>query len=336
MKTHGAFRVAALAAVVLAVAAVSSAGEGAPVPAGWISGVGLSSLTDPGDAANEAAGKAKAALKGAPAKLVFVGAAEPQLTPELIVGVAKHFGVSSVFGCQITSPLTPESNFPDVKTIDIPVGVCVWALGGDIDVDIRWVKTNPDEDDSYFEAGEKLGEALRPFMEKSERPGKIIFTFGDQYNGANKDFAQGLNEGLGDIYPIVGAASGNITSKVIVKGGIRTGVNVGIAIAGQFSLGQSLNGGSHTPETADRTLAEAIAEGGGKKPFFALVFNCRRRRQGMIERNQLAEELDVIKKRLSGAEFFGFYGPGEIGSKKSGEPAEGVGFTVVTAMFFPE
>ncbi len=326
----------ALCFAIAIVMGAAVAADGPKTPPNWHSGVGTSMLSDPEAAGAEAAAAAKAKLGGVPAKLVVIGAAEPQVTRALIRGVSEHFNETIIYGCQVTSPLTAAGNFPEVPTIDIPAGVCVWALGGDVDIDVRWVATYQDDDDGYFNAGVALGELLRPMAEETERPGKIILTFGDQYNGTNKDFAAGFNEGLNRSSPIIGAASGNITSKVIIRGEIQTGVNVGIFIGGQFTLGQSLNGGTHTPETADRTLREAIAEGDGKEPFFALVFNCRRRRLGMIEHNQLGEELNAIKRNLPGIDFFGFYGPGEIGSKSFGATPEGVGFTVVAAVFFAE
>ncbi len=328
-------KVTGLVLAALAVWALPATAGTGRAPDGWASGVGNSAKADPFEAGEEAAAQAYRLLQGVPAKIVVVGAAAEQVTPELIEGVKKHFDAGIIYGCQITSPLTATTNFPDVQTIDIPVGVAVWALGGDVDIAVESVATDPDADDSYFDAGEALGVALRDVVAGSDRPGKVIVTFGDQYNGVNKDFAFGMNEGLEDIYPIVGAASGNIESKVITRGAIRTGVNVGIFIGGEFALGQSYNGGTHTPETADKTLGEALAEHEGEDPFFVLIFNCRRRRQGMIERKQLAEELATIKNRLPGIDFFGFYGPGEIGSRASGEPAEGVGFTVVVAVFFP-
>ena len=247
----------------------------------------------------------------------------------------KHFPADVIYGCQITSPLVAESNFPDVPTIDIPVGVLVWALGGDIDLKIFTASTNRDSDIPYEDAGVELGQAIKPYMEGLRRPGKIIFTFGDQYNGSNKDFAVGLNKGLGETYPIVGAAAGNQEAKEIIKGEIVASMDIAVAIGGPFRLGQALQGGTHSPETADKVMAAAVSQGGGQPPFFAMVFNCRRRRQGMIERGQLAEELDRIRSRLPGVEFFGFYGPGEVGSEKPGDPAKGVGFTVTAAVFFP-
>lgn len=309
------------------------AGEGPRIPPGWSSGVGTSELADAAAAGDEAASRAKAMLNGTPAKVVVVGAAQSQVTPALIEAVARHFPKDMIYGCQITSPLTAVSNFPDSKTIDVDAGVCIWALGGDVDVSIETMVTDMDDDDSYYNAGLALGEKIRPVIEASKRPGNIILTFGDQYNGSNKDLVTGMNEGLGANYAIIGAAAGNNEALEIVGGEIVSGTNVAILVSGQFKLGQALNGGTHTPETADKTLIEAIADVGGEEPYFALIFNCRRRRQGMIERNQLAQEHAVIRKNLPGVEFFGFYGPGEVGSKAFGEPAEGVGFTVVTAVF---
>lgn len=316
---------------VLAIGCSALAGE----KPGWHSGVGVSGLEDPAAAGDAAARQAKAKLEGVAAKFVMVAAAEPQVTPELVGAVAGHFDARIIYGCQVASPLTWETNFPDASTLDIGAGVAVWALGGDVDVTAVVVETNPEDDDGYYTAGAELGARLKGAVEASARPGNLILTFGDQYNGSNKDLAAGFNDGLDEYYPIIGAAAGNIAAKVIVGGEIRTGVNVAALLAGNYRLGMAMNGGTHTPETADKTLREAMQMAEGDDPFFAFVFNCRRRRQGMIERNQLGEELAVIKERLPGIDFFGFYGPGEIGTKEFGKPSEGVGFTVVTAVFFP-
>lgn len=314
--------------------AFAGAADAPQAPAGWRSGVGASSLADPAAAGEEAAGQAKRALGGGAAKFVMVVAAGPQLTPGLVEGVKRHFPAEIIYGGQSTSPLSVHGNHPDVASLDIDAGVAVWALGGDVDVEAAHVATNTDSDDAYYEAGVELAEALRGAVEANERPGRLIFTWGDQFNGPNKDFASGLNDGFEEVWPIIGAASGNNAGKEIIKGEIVSGVNAAVLIAGNFSLGMAMNGGTHTPETADKTLAEAISQGEGKEPFFALVFNCRRRRQGMMERGQLAEELDAIKNRLSGVDFFGFYGPGEIGTTKFGTASIGNGFTVVAAVFF--
>ncbi|MCC8164775.1 MAG: hypothetical protein LIQ31_01175 [Planctomycetes bacterium] len=63
----------------------------ARAPDGWASGVGNSSQADPFAAGEEAAAQAFRLLGGVPAKIVVVGAAAPQVTPELIEGVKKTF-----------------------------------------------------------------------------------------------------------------------------------------------------------------------------------------------------------------------------------------------------
>lgn len=321
--------------LVAGLAARADAGEMKAGPEGWHSGIGMSSLDDPYKAGEEAARIAKKALGGVDAKIVVVAAAIDLTRPELVDGVASQFPKDIIYGCQVASPLTVHGNYPDFQTIDSPLGVAVWALGGDIEVTPGVQATDPDAEDPYYEAGIALGEYFKPLYEKSTRPGNIMVTFGDQYNGSNKDFASGLNDGLEEVYPIIGAAAGNITAKVIVKGEIVTGVNVGFLLSGDFKLGMAMNGGTHTPETADKTLKEALEQGDGEEPFFALIFNCRRRRQGMIDAKQLGEEHMRIKENLPNIDFFGFYGPGEIGTEKNGEKSRGVGFTVVTAVFFP-
>ncbi|MCD8140058.1 MAG: FIST C-terminal domain-containing protein [Planctomycetaceae bacterium] len=325
-------RLALVAAVLLFLAAHSPAVE---TPPGWIAGVGASALEDPMAAADEAASKAKAELGSSPAKLVIVTAAQPQLTPALIDGVKKHFSAEIIYGSQVTSPLTPYSNHPDAATIDVAAGVSVFALAGDTDIATAVARTDVEDDDVYYNAGVALAEDLKDAIEASERPGRLVVTFGDQYTGSNQDFATGLNDGFGKIWPIIGGASGNVTAKVIYQGEIRTGINVAILLAGDFAIGQSVGEGSHTPAIADQALAESIGQG-DKEPFFAFIFNCRRRRTGMMERDQLAEELSVIKQRMGDAPFFGFYGPGEVGAFKPGEAARGMGFTVVTAVLFAQ
>jgi hypothetical protein len=317
-------------AIVLPVAAAGTVKS----PPDWISGMGMSMQADPAKAGEEAAKEAFGELNGKTAKLVIVFAAEPQVTPELVAGIAKVFPKELIYGCQVTSPLIKESNFADSPSLDIPIGLTVWALGGDMELAISQAKTDPDGDDSYFDAGFAIGEELKPAIEASKKAGKVILTFGDQFNGSNKDFASGLNSGLDAIYPIIGGAAGNTTAKVIAAGVIETGLNVAILIADDFRLGLSSNGGTHSPETTEKTILEALAPGDGAEPFFTFVVSCRRRRMGMIENNQLPQELEVIKKHLPGLDFFGFYGPGEVGAVKNGDEAKGMGFTVTMATFF--
>lgn len=321
----------------LSARATADGGEGKK-PEGWRSGIGSSALENPARAGEEAARKAKEGLGDVPAKFVMVAAAEPLVTGELLDGVKKHFPADLIYGCEAASPWTPDGNYPDSRSIDSPLGVGVWALGGDTDIEIATVSTagsSGAEDDPYFYAGLDLAWLLQDFLESNKRPGKLILTWGDQFTGSNKDFARGMNEGFWNTWPIIGAAAGNAEAKVVVRGEIVHGMNVGVVLAGDFKVGMSLRRGVHLPQTAGLAVEDALKSGEGEEPFFGLVFNCRRRRFNMIENKLLAEEHAAVAKQLPKDGFFGFYGPGEIGATETGKPAEGIGFSVVTALLFP-
>lgn len=305
-------------------------------PAGWYSGVGASGLSDPAEAGSAAALEAKEALGGVPAKFVMVVSARPLMGKALLDGVKQHFPAEVIYGGEVTCPWTPEGNYPDSTTLDVEVGVGVWAVGGDVEIVAASAVTDGDDDeeDAYYQAGVDLAGVLREPVEQCARPGKLVFTWGDQYTGSNKAFARGLNDGFGATYPIVGGAAGSAEAKVVVKGELSTGINVGVLLAGDFAIGMSKNTGPHMPRTADLTAREALSQGGGESPFFGLLFNCRRRRVGMMKEGTLREEHATILKYFPGGEFFGFYGPGEIGPAGVGEASEGVGFSVVAALLF--
>lgn len=331
-------------------------------PAGWRIGIG-SNIDEP-DAAKAgeiAARQARQAYGEGEPKLVLVMAAAPMVTPEMLDGVARHWPRALIYGGQVSATLTPFSNHPDARKIDIDQGVAVLALGGNLDVDAvaeptpfeldprdaaRELNVEYDEEDTvylpYRLAGRRLGARILPAVNASTRPGKLIWTQGDQFTGSNVPFAAGLVESLapaktadGAPVPIVGGASGNQTAKEIVAGQIRTGVNYAVFIGGDFRLGMTRMGGVHAPETADKALATALEQGDGAEPFFAFIYNCRRRRTGMMRDNNLAEEHALMRARLGGAPFFGAYGPGEIGALRVGQASEGTGFSVVSAMLFP-
>lgn len=311
-------------------------GDTVKKPADWHSGVGVSDLPDSMAAGDTAAYEAKNGLAGVPAKFVMIVAAKALVNEALLDGVKNHFPADIIYGCEVTSPLTHAGNQADSKTLDVEKGVAVWALGGDVDITVASAHTDGDgdEEDVYYQAGTTLAGKLREAMETSKRPGKFLFTWGDQFTGSNKAFARGLNDGFGATYPIVGAAAGGAEAKVIFEGKIESGINGGAIIAGDFLIAMAKRTGPHTPKTAEQTLSEALKQGDGAEPFFGLVFNCRRRRIGMMNEKRLAEEHATILKFFPGKEFFGYYGPGEIGPSGIGEPSEGVGFSVVAALLF--
>ena len=327
------------------------AAENAPAPGVWSIGVGTSLLAAPAEAGSEAAAQALAAHGPGEAKLVLVFAVAQQLTPELIEGVAKHFPKNIIYGANVVAPLTPTTNLPDqAPSLESAEGVGVLAIGGDVTITIAadtlqatTAEATAEDADaafaSYRESGGRLGRQLLPALKSCPRPGKLLLTFGNQFNGSNTYLAMGFRDALGDDLKAVGVSAGNSRAdmaRVIAAGEIAQDVNVAVLFCGDFRIGISLDGGTHTPALANAVLGAAMEQGGpDAKPFFGFVFNCRRRRIGMIQRKQLAEELAVIQKHFDGAPFFGAYGPGEIGIRKPGVPAEGTGFSVSTALLFP-
>ena len=306
----------------------------------WRSGIGLSILENPKEAGREAATAARKAFGEGEPKIVIVAAAIGQVVPGLVEGVAEHFPREIIYGSEVAVPLTPETNFPDAEELDILAGVAVLALGGDIEVATAFESTAIEgTDNPYHENGRRLGAALLPAVEASTRPGKLVLTFGNQHTGSNEAVVSGLQEALGGTVPIVGGAAGSsgksAEAKEIVKGEIVTAYNVAILFAGRFRLGLAMGTGQHKPATADKAMEDALAQGDGAEPMFAFIFDCRRRRQEMMEENALAEEHGMFLKHMGSVPFFGFYGPGEIGTTGVGEPVIGTRFTVTTAVLFP-
>jgi hypothetical protein len=64
----------------------------------------------------------------------------------------------------------------------------------------------------------------------------------------------------------------------------------------------------------------------------ASVFDCGRRRGGMVQQQSLKKEFDYMKASLGEAPFFGFYGGGEVGAKDSHSASQGVGYSIATAV----
>ena len=338
---------AAIAMWMLAAGSLAFAAEG------LVSGIGTSLLEDPAAAGEEAARLAKEAFGPGQAKVALVYAAIPQLTPELIEGVARHFPAEIIHGAQTAAPLTPETNCADAPDLDADIGVGVLALGGDLDISFFSESTALPEGAElpaadtlerpefavYRLSGRRLGASLAAAVAGSDRPGRLAVVSGDQSNGPNYEFALGLLDALGGSLPVVGGASArglaDNLDREIVAGRIVSGTNFAILICGDFRLGQSRETGPHTPETTDQSIASALAQGGGAQPLLAFIFDCRRRRMVMRDEDLLADEHGVFVRRMGGRPFFGMYGPGEIGSTAAGEPFGGVGFSVSTAVLFP-
>jgi len=339
----------------LAGSAALRAGEGAPGV--WRIGVGTSLEADAAKAGDAAAAEARKAYGAGEVKLVLVYAVRAQVTEEMIAAVAKHFPRNLIYGGEILAPLTPVTNLPNTRELESPAGIGVCAIGGDVSIAVAADSTATpvadtdaaaEGDDIVFAAyrasGRRLGAELLKALEACNRPGRLLLAFGDQFNGSNRHLVFGMQDILGEGLPMVGVSAGNQSAKdamEIIAGEIKQAMNFAVLFCGDFKVGQSMQGGAHEPAVADRVLAAALEQGEGAESFFGFIFNCRRRRVRMMEEENiaaglgLADELAVIQKRMAGVPFFGGYGPGEIGVRRPGTPAEGTGFSVSAALLFP-
>lgn len=291
-----------------------------------VCGTGQSSLADPKAAGVEAALQAKAALGATAPKLVVVFAARKQVGPELVAGVATAFDKAIIYGCEGYSSVTAAGNFSD-QGHTIANGVSVLALGG---VSEFTVVSDAVEGKGFAASGKRIGEQLKG------KPGKLIFTFGNQHVGDNQPFVAGLLETLGATIPVVGAAAGGATAKEIVKGEIVTGVNVAVLMNGAFRVGVGLAGGNgDLVAKSDQSLRAALKDT-ATAPALMLVFDCGGRRGELVKQKKIADEFAAMKKLVPTAPIFGFYGGGEIGTDSTTACSKGVGFSVAAAALFVE
>ena len=316
----------------------------------WRFGIGTSLLPSPMAAGEDAAIQARKQFGEGEAKLVLLFPVIAQVTPEMVAGVAKHFPREIIYGGEVVAPLTPVTNLPDAKNLNPEAGVGVLVLGGDFELTIvhdqvRMVETaakeggdDGEEEDTFFnfhESGHRLGDMLAGAYHKAGPSGRLLVTFGDQYNGSNDLLASGIQDALGGPVALIGGATWSKTGKQIIAGEITTRKNFVALFRGDFFVTQALQGGMHTAEVAQKVIASTWEQGKGAEPFFAFIFNCRRRRTEMIARGLLGEELSVMQRSFKGVPFFGGYGPGEIGVRTPGTAAIGTGFSVSVALLFP-
>jgi hypothetical protein len=290
-------------------------------------GIGSSALADAEAAGREAAQAAKAGLGGAVPRVVVVFAARPQVNEALVKGVASSFERTLVYGCEGYSPLTRDTNFAD-QGHGIKSGVAVLAVGGAEGVTVASAGT---QDEGKWEAcGRKIGEQLKPQMGEGTE-GKLILTFGDQHVGQNAPFLKGLHSVVDAGTPVVGAAAGGPEAKEIVAGEIRKAMNIAVLIKGPFAVRLACNGGGGDLVAKARNSVDSVLAEGREGAKVIFVFDCGGRRGELAKGGALAQELEAMKTVAGPIPLFGFYGGGEIGSTKAGQPAQGVGFSCATA-----
>jgi hypothetical protein len=285
---------------------------------------GCSEAKDAAQAGQEAAQKAKAALKGAAAKVVLVfdsvggGAAARQ---KVLDAAAKEFDASIVYGCSAYNAIT-------IETVNASVGVL--ALGGDVQVEASMAPLEKDANgkDDYEACGRKIAEGLKDAAAKAKDAGKLLVLIGDCHVPSDDLLTKGVCSVLGEKFPVGGgAAMGGLT---YCKGKVVPRSNLGLLIWGDFKISPSLMNSPSKDATdqvnvAGEAFKKAVA-GDKDKLIMVFAFECGGRRGQMgAER---PKELDLMKAVSGTAPIFGFYGSGEIGRKDGESAPMGVGFHI--------
>ncbi len=306
-----------LAGLVVAVAAVVC-GPSAAADTSILVGNGHSISTDAKTAGAEAAGKAKAALGDAEAKLVLVfdsvdGGIEGKKA--MLQGVGSVFDASIVYGCAAYAPLTQDSNTGTVGVL---------ALGGNVQATAALA----DLQGGHEACGRKIGQALKK-VKPSESTGRLVLLFGACHVPANDDLVRGLTGVLGEKFPVAGgAAKGDL---LYYQGKVLPKSNLGLLLSGDFQCGFSAKnapGGQKERVIAVAGEAAEQAVGPNKdRATLVLAFDCGGRRSQMA--GVLDKELRAMRDAIGNAPLFGFYGSGETGPKDNDSPPRGVGYHIV-------
>jgi len=306
-----------LAAAPEAYAACGACGSG-KAHGGITVGSAHSVLTEAVAAGTEAAKKAKAALGKDKAKVVLVFDSIPgkaDVKQKVLDGVATVFDKSIIYGCSAYDAITQDCN---VSTVG------VLALGGDINV----ASATANLDGGWEACGKKIGEAIKPAVEKTKDHGQLLVLIGDCHVNKNDALAKGVCSVLGEKFPTAGAAAnGGLT---YVKGKVLTKSNLGLLLSGHFKPSFSAKKAKgKKPMDVVQAAGDAFEQAIGKnqdKLVMVFAFDCGGRRQQM--KGQLPKELELMKAAAGKAPIFGFYGSGETGPKDNDSAPRGVGYHI--------
>ncbi|HUS90425.1 MAG TPA: FIST C-terminal domain-containing protein [Phycisphaerae bacterium] len=301
----------------LAVAAML-AGPAAALAGEIVVACGHSEKKDPAGAGAEAAEQAKAALKGAEAKVVLVfdslgGKAE--IKQKMLDAIAKSFDASKLYGCSSYNAITPQGGSGMVGVL---------ALAGAIKADAALA----DLTGGHEACGKKIGEAIQPAVEKTQGKGRLLVLIGDCHVPKNNDVVKGVCGVLGEKFPVAGgAAMGGFT---YCKGKVALQSNLGLLLSGDFTCSFSLKGAKgKEPMDVVNAAGEAFRQAIGEKTddlVMVFAFDCGGRR-GQMGKDR-PKELELMKAAAGTAPIFGFYGSGETGPPDNDSPSRGVGYHI--------
>jgi len=285
-----------------------------------------SDLEDRKAAGTEAAEAAKAALGDHEAKLVLVfddPGRELAQRKKMLRGVASVFDRSIIYGCASYAPLTQDSNMSKVGVL---------AIAGDISV----APAMADLADGHEACGTQIGEALKT-ADLPESTGRLLLLFGKCHVPLNDKLVQGVAGVLGEDLPIVGGATYHGEEYLYYQGKVYQDGNIGLLLSGDFKCSFSMKGDESSKEAAIAAAADTCAEALGENKdnaVMAFAFDCGGRRAFLAD--SVPDELAAMTKALDGVPMFGFYGAGEIGSKKNGLPACGAGHHVAVCVLLED
>ncbi len=275
---------------------------------------GVSRLADARRAGREAAKHARSGLGEAPAKVVLVFDRTGD-RDQMLQGIGEVFAPSLIHGCSSYAPITEAAN-------DGTVGVL--AIGGRVSVATVMM---PLQSGNYHATGKAIGRSLEPVSTATDDPGKLLLLFGKCHVPMNNRLVTGVRSVLGDVFPIVGGAAAD-GEWVYYQGRTARRANVAVLLSGDFACGFSTQGADNEQAVAETSKAAVAAAIGAQRDqtLAVFAFNCGGRHQP--QGGGLQKEMLAFQEVLGDTPLFGFYGSGEIGPAKTGDPARGVGMHI--------
>jgi hypothetical protein len=365
MKAHsesGWHRLAISSASLLVLVALSSVRAGATDFAAGL-GTVAGKLEDPAAAGETAAREAMKALKGQEAKAVLLFTALPMKKdmPEVsypdaakvVEGVCRVFPTERVFGCDFYQVLASGGSGN--------ASVAVLALGGDkLQAKVahapcfHWMGGFEKPEDTHgLEIGRKwerilglkgeqkgarskmlrdVGRSIASGLGEVNKANSLLLLIGDMHVDSNAKVMAGVQEVLGEDFPIVGGASPPEYA-CYVAGEMKPAHAMGVLLSMPMRAAAVLDqtDKAKSKDWTDEQWIEAgtaplkkVLEATGGTASVVFMFDCQSRVAGA--RRYLPKVLEML---TPGTALFGFQGSGENGPKQPDEKSIGTSSAVV-------
>jgi hypothetical protein len=160
-------------------------------------GVGLSLQEDPILAVKEAVRQARASIKKEKIDLAVVFSSSALAKAEMLKTISDLLGSTAIIGCSAAALISSQGIFQH--------GLLIMLLAFPEGITFNAACTKEISAKTSLIAGEELGEKLLHGFQTMRRNISVIFSDGEMKNGLN--FIYGLQEKLGQSFPIVGASA---------------------------------------------------------------------------------------------------------------------------------